>query len=84
MYSDEQRYFHEAPLQGAPRAEVIDELWHSVREGKPLVHSTRWGHATTEVCPNILESARTGSAMLRCSFTFSHSLKGGFSDGFFE
>lgn len=61
VYSDDQRYFRETPLQAVPRSEVIDELWNSVREGKPPVHSARWGRATTEVCLGILESARTGA-----------------------
>lgn len=61
VYSDDQRHFCATPLQAVPRSEVIDELWDSVRLGRPPVHGARWGRATTEVCLGVLESARTGS-----------------------
>jgi phthalate 4,5-cis-dihydrodiol dehydrogenase len=37
----------------------LEELYHAVREGKPLKHDGSWGQATLEVCLAIHESART-------------------------
>ena len=38
----------------------LEEMYHAVRDGRPLVHDGRWGEATQEVAVAILESARTG------------------------
>ena len=40
------------------RAEVIDELYAAVVEGKPPLHDGDWGAATLEVCLAMLRSSR--------------------------
>jgi phthalate 4,5-cis-dihydrodiol dehydrogenase len=46
------------PPPRVPRAEVIDELYGAVIEGRAPVHSGEWAFATTEVCLAMLRSAR--------------------------
>jgi phthalate 4,5-cis-dihydrodiol dehydrogenase len=41
-----------------PRAEVLDELYEAVLDGKPPLHSGDWGAATMAVCLAVLRSAR--------------------------
>jgi phthalate 4,5-cis-dihydrodiol dehydrogenase len=41
-----------------PRAEVIDELYAAVVEGRPPLHDGAWAMATLEVCLAMLQSAR--------------------------
>jgi len=41
-----------------PRAEVIDELYAAVVDGKPPLHDGAWAMATLEVCLAMLQSAR--------------------------
>ena len=48
------------PPPAVPRAEVIDELFHAVVDGKPPLHDGAWAMATLEVCLAILTSAREG------------------------
>ena len=43
-----------------PRAEVIDELYAAVIQGKPPLHDGAWGMATLEVCLAVLRSSREG------------------------
>lgn len=43
-----------------PRAEVIDELYAAVVEGRKPLHGGQWGRATLEVCLAMLQSAREG------------------------
>lgn len=43
-----------------PRAEVIDELYAAVVDGKPPLHDGAWAMATLEVCLAMLQSAREG------------------------
>jgi phthalate 4,5-cis-dihydrodiol dehydrogenase len=38
--------------------DALDALWAAVRDGRPSVHSARWGKATLEVTLAILRSAR--------------------------
>jgi phthalate 4,5-cis-dihydrodiol dehydrogenase len=38
--------------------DALDALWAAAREGRPSVHSARWGKATLEVALAILRSAR--------------------------
>lgn len=58
---------HDAPLFEAlpsptiPRAEVIDELYAAVVHNVAPVHSGSWARATTEVCLQVLASARTNT-----------------------
>jgi phthalate 4,5-cis-dihydrodiol dehydrogenase len=48
------------PLPTVPRAEVIDELYAAVVNGKPPLHDGAWAMGTLEVCLAILQSAREG------------------------
>jgi len=48
------------PPPEVPRAEVIDELYATVVEGRPPLHDGAWAMATLEVCLAILRSAREG------------------------
>jgi phthalate 4,5-cis-dihydrodiol dehydrogenase len=48
------------PLPTVPRAEVIDELYAAVVNGKPPLHDGPWAMATLELCLAILQSAREG------------------------
>lgn len=43
-----------------PRAEVIEELYAAVVDGKPPLHDGAWAMATLEVCLAMLQSAREG------------------------
>jgi phthalate 4,5-cis-dihydrodiol dehydrogenase len=43
-----------------PRAEVIDEIYDAVVNGRPPLHDGNWATATLEVCPALLTSAREG------------------------
>ena len=58
IYAETERHFESVPLEGAPRREVINEIWATLREGKSAVHDGTWARATTEVSLAILESAR--------------------------
>ena len=55
--ADMERHFEPVPLTDVPRREVIDEIWDTLREGKPAAHDGTWARATTEVSLAILESA---------------------------
>lgn len=48
------------PAPSIPRAEVIDELYTAVVEGRPPLHDGAWAMATLEVCLAMLRSAREG------------------------
>ena len=58
IYAETERHFESVPLEGAPRREVINEIWATLREGKSAVHDGTWARAITEVSLTILESAR--------------------------
>ncbi len=58
VYADTERHFEAVQLSDVPRCEVIDEIWATVREGKPAAHDGAWARATTEVSLAILESAQ--------------------------
>ena len=53
--------FEALPAPHIPRMEVIDELFAAVTRNVPPQHSGQWARATTEVCLQILESARTNA-----------------------
>ena len=61
LYTDSEKYFEPLPSPAIPRQEVIDELFATVIDGRPAVHSGEWAQATTAVCLAILESARSGT-----------------------
>lgn len=60
IYADDERWLDPLPAPSVPRAEVIDELYESVVEKRPPLHSGEWGMATLEVCLAILRSAKEG------------------------
>jgi phthalate 4,5-cis-dihydrodiol dehydrogenase len=58
IYGDEIRRFEPLPPPEFPRAEVIDEFYAAVVEGRPPLHNGEWAMATMEVCIAMLRSAR--------------------------
>jgi phthalate 4,5-cis-dihydrodiol dehydrogenase len=60
IYGDEAKTFEPLPKPAIPRAEVIDELWDAVCEGRAPLHDGEWGRATLEACLALGESAREG------------------------
>jgi phthalate 4,5-cis-dihydrodiol dehydrogenase len=58
IYADGERRLEALPAPSVQRAEVIDELYAAVLEGRPPLHDGAWALATTEVCLAILQSAR--------------------------
>jgi phthalate 4,5-cis-dihydrodiol dehydrogenase len=58
IYADGERRLEALPAPKVQRAEVIDELYAAVVEGRPPLHDGAWALATTEVCLALLESAR--------------------------
>ncbi|MGB9368711.1 MAG: Gfo/Idh/MocA family oxidoreductase [Xanthobacteraceae bacterium] len=48
------------PPPETPRAEVIDELYAAIVDGKPPLHDGAWAMSTLEVCLAMLQSAREG------------------------
>ena len=57
------------PAPAVPRAEVIDELYAAVIEGRPPLHDGAWAMATLEVCLAMLRSAREG-----CQVSLQHQV----------
>ncbi|MEM5383007.1 Gfo/Idh/MocA family oxidoreductase [Paraburkholderia phymatum] len=47
-----------------PRAEVIDELYGAVVEGRPPLHDGEWAKGTLEICLAILKSSEAGGDVL--------------------
>ena len=66
IYGDAERWLEPLPTPTVPRAEVVDELVATTREGRAPLHSAEWGTATLEVCLGILESAREGREVHLC------------------
>src|SRR3954463_458439 len=58
IYSDTEKRLEPLPAPKAQRAEVIDELYAAVVDGKAPLHDGEWGTATMEVCLAMLRSAR--------------------------
>jgi phthalate 4,5-cis-dihydrodiol dehydrogenase len=48
------------PPPSVPRAEVVDELYEAVANGRKPLHDGAWAMATLEVCLAMLRSAREG------------------------
>jgi phthalate 4,5-cis-dihydrodiol dehydrogenase len=61
IYEDGSARLDALPLPMAPRAEVIDELYQAVVNGKAPLHNGAWATATVEVLLAMLRSAREGS-----------------------
>jgi phthalate 4,5-cis-dihydrodiol dehydrogenase len=57
IYGDDEARLDVLPAPTRPRAEVMDELYAAVADGKPPLHSGAWSLATMEVCLAILQSA---------------------------
>lgn len=60
IYDDDRVAFESVPVPAVPRAEVIDELYGAVVDGRPPLHDGEWGLATLEVCLAMLQSSREG------------------------
>ena len=60
IYDDTAVHLDALPPPGVPRAEVIDELYGTVIDGRAPLHTGEWAMATHEICLAMLESARTG------------------------
>ena len=60
VYSDTEKRLEPLPAPKVQRAEVIDELYAAVVEGKAPLHDGEWGTATMEACLAILRSAKEG------------------------
>ncbi|MGQ0656257.1 MAG: Gfo/Idh/MocA family oxidoreductase [Betaproteobacteria bacterium] len=60
IYADAEKRLEPLPAPKVHRAEVIDELYAAVVEGRRPLHDGAWGLATTEVLLAMLESARSG------------------------
>ncbi|MEP6998300.1 MAG: Gfo/Idh/MocA family oxidoreductase, partial [Betaproteobacteria bacterium] len=58
VYEDEQMRLEPLPQPRVPRAEVIDELYAAIVDGRTPVHGGPWALATLEVCLAMLQSAR--------------------------
>ena len=58
VYADGERRLEPLPPPQVPRAEVIDELYEAVVNGRAPLHGGEWAMATLEVCLAILRSAR--------------------------
>jgi phthalate 4,5-cis-dihydrodiol dehydrogenase len=58
VYGDVDQHLDPLPAPQVPRAEVIDELYAAVVDGRPPLHSGAWSLATMEVCLAMLRSAR--------------------------
>ncbi len=58
IYGDTEQRLDPLPAPEVPRAEVIDELYGAIVEGRAPPHSGEWALATMEVCLAILRSAR--------------------------
>jgi phthalate 4,5-cis-dihydrodiol dehydrogenase len=61
VYQDGSARLDALPAPKTPRAEVIDELYHAVVNGKEPLHNGAWATATVEVLLAMLRSAREGS-----------------------
>jgi phthalate 4,5-cis-dihydrodiol dehydrogenase len=64
IYGDGERRLDALPPPLLPRAEVIDELYGAVVEGRAPVHSGESAMATLQVCLAMLESSRQGKEIL--------------------
>ncbi|MBU7442637.1 Gfo/Idh/MocA family protein [Paraburkholderia fungorum] len=61
VYGDEERQILPLPAPAVPRAEVIDELYRAVVDGRGPLHDGEWAKGTLEICIAILKSSETGA-----------------------
>ena len=67
IYADGEKRIEPLPPPKVQRAEVIDELYAAVIDGKAPLHDGEWALATTEACLAILQSAKEQKEIvLRC------------------
>jgi len=59
IYGDDDIRLDPVAVPKVPRAEVIDEFYTAIVEGKPPLHDGEWSQATLEVCLAILNSSQT-------------------------
>jgi phthalate 4,5-cis-dihydrodiol dehydrogenase len=64
IYADEEKRLEPLSAPVIARAEVIDELYAAVVEGRPPLHDGEWAMATLQVCLAILDSAHSGKEIL--------------------
>ena len=60
IYDETGARLDELPLPAVPRAEVVDEFYDAIVNGKAPLHDGAWATATLEVCIAMLTSARDG------------------------
>jgi phthalate 4,5-cis-dihydrodiol dehydrogenase len=60
IYADGEQRLEKLPPPQVPRAEVIDELYGAVMQGRAPLHDGEWAMATLQACLAMLESARQG------------------------
>ena len=59
VYDDAGRREIAVPGPPSSRGMVVDELYESTFNSRPVLHDGHWGKATLEVCLAILQSARS-------------------------
>jgi phthalate 4,5-cis-dihydrodiol dehydrogenase len=64
VYGDDRRETLPLPAPAVPRAEVIDELYGAVVEGRAPLHDGEWAKGTLEICVAILKSSETGADVM--------------------
>jgi phthalate 4,5-cis-dihydrodiol dehydrogenase len=64
IYGDSEQRLDPLPAPKVPRAEVIDELYGAVVEGRAPLHGGESAMATLQVCLAILESSRQGKEIV--------------------
>ena len=57
VFGDSKRSFESLPPPSIPRQEVMDELYDTIVNETPVIHSAKWGRASLEVAIGILDSA---------------------------
>ena len=60
VHADDRRIVEPVAPTSVPRAEVIDELYAAVVDGRPPVHDGEWSRDTLAATIAILQSAREG------------------------
>ena len=58
IYADEEKRLEPLPTPKVQRAEVMDELYAAVIEGRAPLHNGEWAMATMEACFAMLQSAK--------------------------
>ncbi|MGD9921704.1 MAG: Gfo/Idh/MocA family protein [Pseudorhodoplanes sp.] len=64
IYDDEAARLDKVAVPPIPRAEVIDEFYAAVVEGRPPLHDGEWSCATLEVCLAIRDSSQAQAEIM--------------------